>query len=154
MLFATSRTNLRRSKEAVNPQDLGIGPLGFVFTEAHELAPSRVTNRFGEFMVLHHARDVQRFKDNRAKAVYQLATELVLIVLPLVSHPLMQLCQGQARLVAALAALDFATDAALAKLQAPFRLVQVLGFVELLTIRQGDEGLQAQINPDRCGLGL
>src|SRR5215203_5872943 len=114
-------------EEATHTQDLTTRPSGFVLSKADELAPSRVTDGFGQAVVFDHAGDIQRFKGEDAVAVNQLPTQLVLIVFALVANALLQPGNWQACGVALLGTLLLTTQVALTYCQAALAALQVFG---------------------------
>ena len=57
-------TGLRRGREAVNLDQGASVPLGFVFQLTNELAPTHVTDRFRQAVVLDHVLDGQTLHAN------------------------------------------------------------------------------------------
>lgn len=151
--MAAIRTELRRGKEALNPQDLTARPTRFVLTEANELRPACIRDGLCQVMIFDHTSDIQRLKRDRTVLVNQFTTQLVLKVFALVGNVFVQFGHGQTRFLPSVAALDLAAQTALSDLQAPFATVQMPGLFPFVFVTQGGKGGQTQVNRDSFNFG-
>ena len=87
-----------------------------------ESSPCRVTDAFGEMMILDHPTDVQNFDRDVVELSDQLKRDFVQEVEPLPLDSQMLLCQSSCSLSSVVAAAFLPTDGALRGLQSSFSL--------------------------------
>ncbi len=123
-------------------------PLGFVFQLANKLAPSHVTNSFGEAVVLDHVHDLQTLHAYDLVLSYELSREFVLIVPSSITDTSMYLCYLATGFVSVLRAFFLLRMPTLGFCQLLLILGKELGVPVRMPIARNHHGLQAQVKPD------
>lgn len=113
-----------------------------------ESAPCRVTNTFGEMMILDHPANVQRFNRDVVKLSDELQADFVQEVEPLPLNSQMLLCQKVRCFTAVLTASFPSADATLRDLQPSFSLTQMLRVGDSHARRERGEALKANVQTD------
>src|SRR5262249_22953293 len=144
-------TGLRRWVPAIDFDQGSPVPLRFVLKLTGELAPSHVTDGFGETVVLDHILDSQALDTHHLVFVDDACTELVLIVSSSVSNLSVYLGNRQTSLVPILGTFLLAGKLALGLCQFLLVLGKIVGIADVLTCRESDQTLDAQVKPDHLG---
>src|SRR5712692_3462340 len=124
-------------------------PLGFVFQLGHELTPTDITDRFTQLMVLDHVLHRKVLDTDRLVLTNQTCRELVREITAAVSDASMDLGDFLTGLFSVLAALLFLGVPSLSLGEFLLILVEEFGIAHGFTIREHNEGLQAQIGTNR-----
>ena len=113
-----------------------------------ESAPCRVTNTFGETMMLDHPANVQIFNRDVVKLSDHLQADFVQEVESLPFNSQMLLCQKVRRFTSVLTASFLSADTTLRGLQPSFSLTQMLRVGNGHARRERGEALNANVNAD------
>jgi hypothetical protein len=145
---ATAATSFTTGIEPINLDERPAVPFGLVFELTKDLPPAHIRDMLGQCVVLHHAFDVQVFRDDHLVFVYQSGRHLVDKVHPAVHNFLMDLRDFQAGLVAVLRVFLLVAQLPLRAGQLLFVFPRMAGVADLLPRREGGCVGQPNVNPE------
>ncbi len=143
-----SMTGLGRGIPAVNLDKGSSVPVGFVLQLADKLAPSDITDRLCQRVVLDHILDRQALNANDLVFMDNACRELVLVISSSVVNTSMDFGDFQTGFVPILGALLFPGMLTLGFCQLLLILGKVAGVANGLTSREGNHGFDPKIKPN------
>jgi len=141
---ATTTAILRRERridESYHPASI----FRFASVDIQKRIPGGVRDTFGEMMILHHPRDVQRFKRKAIELAQQIKRAFVKEIMPLTLYFQVLFGKKFAGFPTIAATKFLPRDATPGGLQTPFSLSQILRILNLCARRKSSEGFNANI---------
>lgn len=134
------------SARGIHRDDCATNILSFVAQHLDEFIPTGIVNGFSEMMIVNHAIDIELFDSNKTVAVNESPAELMQEVDTLVTDSFMHPCNTDTSISMIITAFDFPRQSTLKTMKSLFRFNKTFGVLNMTSIGEAGEPLQADIN--------